>query len=187
MARLRPLIECSFRLAGPAALIVGVGLAAALGVTRPARAQTSQPVDPTLVVRGELLYAEQCSTCHQPDGAGQAAKGIPSLRGVGTAAVDFYLSTGRMPEATLARQAPRKPASVSAADRAALVAYVTSRWPGGPAIPTAAAGHVQAGGDLFRSNCAPRHGASRARAALAHRAPPPPLQPAHALQGARAI
>jgi ubiquinol-cytochrome c reductase cytochrome c subunit len=92
-----------------------------------------------------------------------------------------------MPEATLARQAPRKPASVSAADRAALVAYVTSSWPGGPAIPTVAAGHVQAGGDLFRSNCAACHGASGAGAALANGAYAPSLHRADVLQVAEAI
>jgi ubiquinol-cytochrome c reductase cytochrome c subunit len=176
--------ERSSRLAGPAALVVGVGLATVLGLTRPARAQPSQP---PLLARGQLLYAEQCSTCHQADGAGQPLKGIPSLRGVGAAAVDFYLSTGRMPEATLARQAPRKPATVSAADRAALVAYVTTTWPGGPAIPTVGPGTLQSGGDLFRSNCSACHGAAGAGAALAYGAYAPSLHRADALQVAEAM
>jgi ubiquinol-cytochrome c reductase cytochrome c subunit len=115
---------------------------------------------------------------------------------VGAAAVDFYLSTGRMPEATLASQAPRKPSSVSPAERAALVAYVTTRWPGGPAIPDVRTGSgqggsgravsVQAGGDLFRTNCAACHGVAAAGAALANGAYAP-LHKSDALQVAEAI
>jgi ubiquinol-cytochrome c reductase cytochrome c subunit len=101
--------------------------------------------------------------------------------------VDFFLSTGRMPEATLARQAPRKPASVSAADRAAIVAYVTTTWPGGPAIPTVVPGNLQSGGDLFRSNCAACHGATGAGAALANGAYAPSLHRANVVQVAEAI
>ena len=174
-------------LAGPAALALGLGLAAAVGVGKPAHAQTTPTTGATLVARGQVLYAEQCSTCHQADGTGQAATAVPSLRGVGAAAVDFYLSTGRMPEATLARQAPRKPASVSAADRAALIAYITTAWPGGPDIPAVGPGALQSGGDLFRSNCAACHGASGAGAALANGAYAPSLHRADVVQVAEAI
>jgi ubiquinol-cytochrome c reductase cytochrome c subunit len=175
------------QLAGPGALVLGLGLAATLGLTRTAHAQTAGQPDPAVIARGQVLYTEQCSSCHQADGTGQAASGIPSVHGVGAAAVDFYLSTGRMPEATLARQAPRKPPSVSPADRAALVAYVTTTWPGGPDLPALAPGSFQAGSDLFRANCAACHGASGAGAALAYGAFAPSLRPANLLQVAEAI
>ena len=171
----------------PAVLVVGVVAVAVLGWTRPARAQAPSVPDP-LVARGAVLYSEECQTCHQPDGAGQAAQGIPTLHGVGAAAVDFYLSTGRMPESTLARQAPRKPPSVDAADRQALVAFVTTTWPGGPAIPAFPLhADLVAGGNMYRTNCAACHGAVGAGAALAHGAYAPSLHKATPIQVAEAI
>lgn len=175
-------------LLGPALAVVA---AVGLGLTGAARADVVQA--PALD-RGRLLYTEQCQTCHQPDGSGQVAEGIPSLHGVGAAAVDFYLATGRMPEATLQRQAPRKPPFFDAADRAAIVAYVTTSWPGGPDIPTyvsgasgATVGDLQGGGDLFRTNCAACHGAVGAGAALAHGAYAPSLHRATPVQVAEAV
>ena len=46
------------------------------------------------IAAGETLYDLHCSACHGIGGVG--AKG-PPLLGVGPAAVDFFLSTGRMP------------------------------------------------------------------------------------------
>ncbi|HEY2429097.1 MAG TPA: cytochrome c [Acidimicrobiales bacterium] len=176
----------------PAVIVVGTALTTMLGLTWPARAQPAPgspplPADAPLLARGEVLYQQQCQTCHEADGSGQEAKGIPSLHGVGAAAVDFYLSTGRMPEATLLRQAPRKPPTVGPADRQALVAFVTAAWPGGPPIPTFALhGDLVTGGDMYRTNCAACHGAVGAGAALAHGAYAPTLHKATPLQVAEA-
>ena len=89
--------------------------------------------------RGEQLYTQACTSCHGPDGEGMELSGgvqAPSLVGVGAAAVDFYLSTGRMPLAdTNVPQAVRKPPAFDADQRAAIVAYVVSFGPGGPPIP----------------------------------------------------
>jgi len=169
---------------GPAGALVA--LSAAIGPLALGRAAAAQPVP--LVERGQVLYEEQCQTCHEPDGTGQPQQGIPSLHGVGAAAVDFYLSTGRMPEATLLRQAPRQRPTVSAPDRAALVAYVTTTWPGGPEIPPfSLAGDLVDGGVVFRGNCAACHGIVGAGAALAHGAYAPSLHKADALQVAEAV
>lgn len=158
--------------------------AAALLPMRVARAQVAP-----LVQRGEVVYSEECQTCHQPDGAGEAAKGIPSLHGVGAAAVDFYLSTGRMPEATLEAQAPRKQPSIEPADRRALIAFIITSWPGGPDVPgfDLAHGDLVNGGDLFRTNCAACHGAVGAGAALAYGAYAPSLHKASGVQVAEAV
>lgn len=169
---------------GPAALLTIVLAAAGLGWSPPARAQ-QVPVDP--VVQGRTVYQQNCQTCHGADGSGQQSAGIPSLRGVGGAAVDFYVSTGRMPEANLTSQAPRKPPSISASDRAALVAYITTTWPGGPNIPVLVPEvDITSGGNLFRSNCAACHSAAGAGAALAHGAYAPSLHLATAIQVAEA-
>ncbi|GAC1316494.1 MAG: c-type cytochrome [Acidimicrobiales bacterium] len=170
----------AIRWLGPAVIGAGVALAAALGLTAPARAQ-SAAVDP--VVRGRVVYEQSCQTCHQADGAGQVQAGIPSLHGVGAAAVDFYVGTGRMPEADLSPQAPRKPVSIGPDDRAALVAYITTTWPGGPNIPEPfAAANMTRGGDLYRTNCSACHSATGAGAALAHGAYAPSLSQATTVQ-----
>ena len=175
----------------PAALVFGVALAAAGGLTRPAHAQVEPATGPApaLVARGQQLYTEQCQSCHRVDGAGQSDRGIPSLHAVGAAKVDFYLSTGRMPEATLNSQAPRKPVSVNPDDRSALVAYVTAAWPGGPAIPTfnLVGGDLAGGGDMFRTNCAACHGVVGSGAALAYGAYAPSLHHATTVQIAEAM
>jgi ubiquinol-cytochrome c reductase cytochrome c subunit len=167
-----------------AAIVIVVAGVAVLGLGPRARGQA-----PGTYGHGAQLYAVSCSTCHLSSGDGQPGKGVPSLHGVGAAAVDFYLSTGRMPEANLTRQAPRKPVRLSATDRAALVTYVTETWPGGPDIPPPGAtyGDVATGGDLYRSNCAACHGASGAGAALAHGAYAPSLHRATPVQVVEAI
>ena len=48
---------------------------------------------------GRELFREGCSSCHGLNGDGVPQRG-PSLHGVGAAAADFYLSTGRMPLVT---------------------------------------------------------------------------------------
>ena len=163
-----------------------VVLSGAIGVLTVGHAAIAEPSP--LVQRGQVVYQQECETCHEPDGTGQPEKGIPSLHGVGGAAVDFYVSTGRMPEGPLLRQAPRERPTVSPADRAALVAFITTTWPGGPPIPTYSLhGDLVNGGVLFRSNCAACHGIVGAGAALAHGAFAPSLHRATPLQVAEAI
>jgi ubiquinol-cytochrome c reductase cytochrome c subunit len=167
----------------PAGLVLVAAGTIALGFGPPARAVPSYPVD-----QGRVVYELRCQTCHGADGLGQPGKGIPSLRGVGAAAVDFYISTGRMPEANFDSQAPRRPVSVSTPDKDALIAYITTTWPGGPPIPTAAGGgDLVRGGDLFRTNCSACHGAVGAGAALAHGAYAPSPHKATPLQVAEAV
>jgi ubiquinol-cytochrome c reductase cytochrome c subunit len=92
----------------------------------------------------------------------QAAASGPSLVGVGAAAVDFQVSTGRMPLAGPNVQAPQvQDVRFSEEEIAALGAYVASLAPG-PAIPDAEytegeGGDVARGGELFRINCAMCH------------------------------
>ncbi|HVM68060.1 MAG TPA: c-type cytochrome [Acidimicrobiales bacterium] len=169
---------------GAASALVALALAISLLGVR--RAAVAQPAP--LVERGRVVYQQECETCHEPDGAGQPQQGIPSLHAVGGAAVDFYVSTGRMPEATLLRQAPRERPSIGPVDRAALVAYITTMWPGGPPIPTfSLEGDSVSGGVIYRGNCAACHGIVGAGAALAHGAYAPSLHRATPLQVAEAI
>lgn len=129
---------------------------------------------------GRKLFLANCSTCHGPDATGTTAG--PSLVGVGAAAVDFQVGTGRMPMEATAPQAPRKEVRLSAQDVADLSAYAATLGPG-PAIP--AEEHTAAvldddetlarGAELFRVNCAMCHNVVGSGGALTRGKFAPPL------------
>ncbi len=106
---------------------------------------------------GRALFLTGCSSCHGLDARGIAGRG-PSLYGVGAAAADFYLSTGRMPLADPRDEPTRAHSQYSRAEIAGLVAYVASLG-GGPPIPRVdpAAGRIAAGMEAFAENCAGCH------------------------------
>ena len=81
---------------------------------------------------GKKLFAANCATCHglSVQGTGNG----PSLIGVGAAAVDFQVGTGRMPLAMSGPQAQKRPVQFTEEQIAALAGYVASLAPG-PAIP----------------------------------------------------
>lgn len=111
---------------------------------------------------GQVLYEQYCASCHGEDGQGSARSEGVSLHGVGEAAVDFELTTGRMPrKATQGDHgsAPYK-AILPGADIKALDYYIaTYISKGGPPIPAVdpAAGNEAQGGELFRQDCAACH------------------------------
>ena len=73
---------------------------------------------------GKQTYEGACGPCHGLNGEGQVNGTIqgPPLAGVGAAAVDFQVSTGRMPMAKPGPQAPVKPNLYSEEEIAALAA-----------------------------------------------------------------
>src|SRR6187431_642670 len=75
-------------------LLVAITGIAAFTTSAPATAETQVSDDD--VVQGEKLFAANCATCHGMDAQGQENV-APSLVGVGAAAVDFQVGTGRMP------------------------------------------------------------------------------------------
>jgi ubiquinol-cytochrome c reductase cytochrome c subunit len=155
-------------LASVALLVIGLlttGGAYAL-VTSSATASTTSAVA-TTVEKGEKLFLANCSSCH-----GQGAVGTtdgPSLVGVGAAAVDFQVGTGRMPMAASGPQAEAKPVQFTAEQIEALAAYVATLGEG-PGIPDAryltGEGDVATGAELFRINCAMCHNVAGAGGAL---------------------
>jgi ubiquinol-cytochrome c reductase cytochrome c subunit len=156
------------RYAGPAVLVAGLlasgGLYLALS---PADATKAQD-DAATIAQGKALFQVGCSSCH-----GQNAEGIvtrkghnygPPLIGVGAAAVDFQVGTGRMPMAQPGPQAARKKPVYTDDEITALGAYVQSLGPG-PAVPepdkydvskTSEEDMVK-GGAFFRTNCTACH------------------------------
>jgi ubiquinol-cytochrome c reductase cytochrome c subunit len=108
---------------------------------------------------GKKLFLANCATCHGI--SGQGGKIGPSLVGVGAAAVDFQVGTGRMPLAGPGVQAPASN-QVMFTDQeiASMAAYVATLGPG-PAIPdsqyTLGDGNIARGNELFKVNCAMCH------------------------------
>lgn len=152
-------------------LALALALMGALYATAvaPSRADASPAqVGEEDVVAGGRLFEANCASCHGPQATGTDA--APSLVGVGAAAVDFQVGTGRMPMAASGPQAPVKPVQFDDEQIRRLAAFVASLGPG-PSIPTAeqvdpALGDAANGMAIFRTNCAMCHNAVGAGGAL---------------------
>ncbi|GAA1507925.1 c-type cytochrome [Streptomyces albidochromogenes] len=123
------------------------------------KAQADETAQSLAIEEGKRLYATGCSSCHGT--GGQGGSDGPSLVGVGSAAVDFQVGTGRMPAQQPGAQVPKKPRIYSQAEIDQLAAYVASLG-AGPITPTEKqyspeGADIAKGGDLFRTNCAQCH------------------------------
>jgi ubiquinol-cytochrome c reductase cytochrome c subunit len=170
------------RFAGPVVLLLGLlltgGFYAALS---PATAEdTASSTDD--VAQGRELFLVGCSSCHGKNGEGieTSRDGTwygPSLVGVGAAAVDFQVSTGRMPMAAPGQQAPVKRPVYNEEEVRQLAAFVASLGPG-PAIPEPEnydpdtlsdeerEEAIVRGGEFFRTNCTACHNFAASGGAL---------------------
>jgi ubiquinol-cytochrome c reductase cytochrome c subunit len=138
------------------------------------------------VANGKNLFVAHCASCHGINGEG--TKNGPTLVGVGAAAVDFQVSSGRMPAADPGAQAPRKPLGEWVNDQAIkdLAAYVQTLG-GGPTVPTReqvdpTKGDAAKGGELFRANCIQCHNFTGSGGALTYGKYAPPLNEASPTQ-----
>ncbi len=173
-------------LLGSAAALSLVPMALAVPADR--QPETAISVDPASdVAAGRTLFLAHCQTCHGPDGQGTSIG--PSLVGVGAAAADFQLRTGRMPFAGPTGSQPvRKPPAFGDVSITALVAYVASLAPGPPIpSPIIDAAQISNGQRLFVENCAPCHGVTANGGAVGGGALAPPLDKATAVQIAEAM
>ncbi|MEU3855958.1 c-type cytochrome [Streptomyces sp. NPDC028722] len=124
------------------------------------KAQADDSSQSLTIKEGKKLYEVGCASCHGT--GGQGSSDGPSLVGVGAAAVDFQVGTGRMPASTSQMaQLPRKKVSYTQAEIDQLAAYVASLG-AGPTVPTKdqygpAGADIAHGGELFRTNCAQCH------------------------------
>src|SRR6188768_717682 len=155
------------RFAAPAVLLVGLlAMGGVYAAFTPADAARQD--DASEVAKGKSLFLVGCASCHGANGEGITTKRGneygPSLVGVGAAAVDFQVGTGRMPMAQPGTQALRKPPVYDEAEIEALGAYVASLGPG-PAVPEKAEyssegatnEDIVRGGEFFRTNCTACH------------------------------
>jgi ubiquinol-cytochrome c reductase cytochrome c subunit len=145
--------------------------------------QTAQATDQSaaqLVAQGQQIFQNTCITCHGANLEGVQDRG-PSLIGVGSAAVYFQVSTGRMPLDAQSAQAEQKPTRFTPQEIDALGAYIQAHG-GGPQAPAAnrnlADGNPAQGGQLFRLNCASCHNFTGQGGALSSGKSAPSLQDA---------
>lgn len=141
----------------------------------------------SLIPQGRALFIENCSTCHGNNAQGGTR--APNLQGLGTATVDFWVYTGRMPLADSTVQAIQKPRRFNLTQTLAIAEYVNSLAPGGVAIPDVnlSAASLSTGQDLFSTNCASCHTITGAGDALANNVYAPSLSSVGATQIAEAI
>ena len=130
---------------------------------QPATAEASTAQD---VKEGQQLFKANCASCHGVNAEGRATGtgdqiAGPALAGVGAAAVDFQMGTGRMPMRQPGVQAARGNVVFDQEQIDKVAAYIASLAPG-PAVPSEedvdpAKGDPAVGGEIFRVNCAMCH------------------------------
>jgi ubiquinol-cytochrome c reductase cytochrome c subunit len=165
--------------AGYAALLLVLVLVGVVYGTVTRTGGTAQAAAPsqTDVAGGHNLFEANCSSCHGLDAQGTSQ--APSLIGAGAAAVDFQMSTGRMPAKELDAEEPEKPVTFTTAQIYEIADYIASLG-GGPAIPdsqqvSSAGADTALGSQLFSANCAQCHGFAGAGGALTYGKYAPPL------------
>jgi len=142
------------------------------------KAQADETAQSLAIEEGKKLYTVGCASCHGT--GGQGTTDGPSLVGVGSAAVDFQVGTGRMPAQQRGAQVPKKKVIYSQSQIDQLAAYVASLG-AGPITPTEkqvnpAGADIAKGGDLFRTNCAQCHNFTGEGGALTNGKYAPSLQ-----------
>jgi ubiquinol-cytochrome c reductase cytochrome c subunit len=151
-------------------LLVGAVYASVTGAGSGASAAPPATTDSALVSAGQRIFMQTCSACH-----GEFAQGTsqgPGLIGVGSAAVDFQVSTGRMPAAEQGAENSRKPPRLTPKQTREVADYIGSLG-GGPATPSdaqvsTAGANVGLGQQLFGANCEQCHNFVGAGGALTY-------------------
>ena len=159
--------------AGYAAIAAGlVAVAAGYAALTGGGASAASPAqDTTQTSHGHSLFLESCASCHGLDAQGTSV--APSLIGAGAAAVDFQMSTGRMPAKDLSAENDRKPQVEFTQQQIYDIAAYIASLGGGPAIPSQEmvstnGANTALGSELFSTNCAQCHGFAGAGGALTY-------------------
>ncbi|MEU7060528.1 c-type cytochrome [Streptomyces sp. NPDC046197] len=134
------------------------------------KAKADDSAQSLTIEEGKKLYDVGCASCHGT--GGQGTSDGPSLVGVGSAAVDFQVGTGRMPAQQPGAQVPRKKVIYKQAEIDQIAAYIASLG-AGPVVPTKNqyspdGADIGRGGELFRTNCAQCHNFTGKGGALTH-------------------
>jgi ubiquinol-cytochrome c reductase cytochrome c subunit len=166
--------------AGYAALLLGLVVVGLLygALTRTGGGAQAEPTSSQQdIAAGQKLFEATCSSCHGLDAQGTSQ--APSLIGAGAAAVDFQMSTGRMPAKEVGAENERKPTEFTQQQIYEIADYIASLG-GGPAIPDAqqvstVGANTELGYQLFSANCSQCHNAGLSGGALTYGKDAPPL------------
>jgi ubiquinol-cytochrome c reductase cytochrome c subunit len=160
--------------AGYAVVLLGLILVGAIYATITGSGDSAASTTPTAsaadIAKGQQIFNVTCATCHGLQAQGTAA--APSLIGVGSAAVYFQTSTGRMPAKAPDAENDRKPTQLNPLQIRQVGAYIQSLG-GGPEIPTpamvsTAGANIALGQELFTADCAQCHNFDGAGGALTY-------------------
>ncbi len=160
--------------AGYAVVLLGLILVGAIYATITGSGDSAASTTPTAsaadIAKGQQIFNLTCATCHGLQAQGTAA--APSLIGVGSAAVYFQTSTGRMPAKAPDAENDRKPTQLNPLQIRQVGAYIQSLG-GGPEIPTpamvsTAGANIALGQELFTADCAQCHNFDGAGGALTY-------------------
>ncbi|MEU4478741.1 cytochrome c [Micromonospora sp. NPDC023966] len=173
-SRGRRRLGAAVRLAAALMLAGGAYTVFAPGV----QAQDNPPLS-AAANEGKALFDVSCVTCHGRNAQGVEGRG-PSLIGVGSASVEFQVSSGRMPLARQEAQAMRKPPQFTDEQVRQLGQYIQELG-GGPQVPQGdlrEGANLSTGGELFRINCSQCHAFGAGGGALSSGKYAPSLKPA---------
>jgi ubiquinol-cytochrome c reductase cytochrome c subunit len=160
--------------AGYAVVLLGLILVGAIYAMITGSGDSAASTTPTAsradIAKGQQIFNVTCATCHGLQAQGTAAG--PSLIGVGSAAVYFQTSTGRMPAKAPDAENDRKPQQLNPLQIRQVGAYIQSLG-GGPEIPTpamvsTAGANIALGQELFTADCAQCHNFDGAGGALTY-------------------
>ena len=160
--------------AGYAVVLLALILVGAIYAMITGGGESSAATTPTAsqadIAKGEQIFNQNCSSCHGLQAVGTAV--APSLIGVGSAAVYFQTSTGRMPAKAPDAENDRKPTQLNPLQIRQVGAYIQSLG-GGPEIPTPAmvstnGANIALGQALFTADCAQCHNFDGAGGALTY-------------------
>lgn len=152
------------RYAAPAVLLAALLASGGLYYTL-SPAEATKGDDAATIAKGRALFQVGCASCHGKNAEGiVTAKGNeygPPLVGVGAAAVDFQVGTGRMPLAQPGAQAASKRPVYTQEEIDSLGAFIASLGPG-PSVPEISQSDIDdadvvKGGQFFRTNCTACH------------------------------
>ena len=160
--------------AGYAVVLLGLILVGAIYAAITGSGESAASTTPTAsqaaIAKGQQIFDLTCATCHGLQAQGTAV--APSLIGVGSAAVYFQTSTGRMPAKATDAENDRKTPQLNPLEIRQVGAYIQSLG-GGPAIPTPAmvstiGANLALGQALFTADCAQCHNFDGAGGALTY-------------------
>lgn len=160
-------------IAGLVLLLLGLALSGGLyAAFSPSSSADTAEDQAAMAAKGRQLFLVSCAFCHGQNGEGLTATDGqligPALAGVGAAAVDFQVGTGRMPMVQPGAQVQKKQNVFTQDEIDELAAYVASLAPG-PAIPSSEdystdglsseekQEAIVRGGQIFLTNCTACH------------------------------